>query len=93
MPTSCNPVSAAAQAIRTDFRHLANWDANGKNWVKNESRAGNLAGVVRNLCEHHRRDGTRAQFAQLTDGQIAEVQRDCMRDNFLAEQVANALGY
>ena len=66
-------IPAAIDALRGDFTHLASWDEGGKNYVKSLALAGNVQGLVKGLCEHHRREGRRGEFKDLTDQEIQQV--------------------
>jgi hypothetical protein len=85
-------IPAAVKAIRQDITHLKNWDSHGKQWVKGEASKGNLKGIVKGLCEHHRREGRRGEFKDLTDEDIRQVVADATKDDHMAQEIKKALG-
>ena len=92
VPEEYQRVLGAAQAVRSDFAHLMQWDDGGRNWVRSEATKGNVGGLVQGLCEHHRREGKREEFKDLTDREIEQVQAECMKDRTLASEIMKALG-
>jgi len=85
-------VPSAAEAIRKDFKSLKDWDAGGKQWVKGCASKGNYAELAAGLCQHHRREGRRGEFKDLTDADIKLVVKDALKDNFIREEIHKHLG-
>ena len=85
-------VPGAVDKIRQDMSHLATWDEQGKNFVRDHAVAGNLREIVKGSCVHLRKEGRRGEFKDLTDAQIDQVIDGALADRFIADQIQSALG-
>jgi len=84
-------VAAAVKAIHSDLSHLASWDKMGKQWVKGEASKGNVDRIVHGLCEHHRREGRRGEFKDLSDEEITNIVNESMQTDALTKLIESGL--
>eukprot|EP00658_Telonema_sp_P-2_P033261 TRINITY_DN24449_c0_g1_i1.p1 TRINITY_DN24449_c0_g1~~TRINITY_DN24449_c0_g1_i1.p1 ORF type:complete len:452 (-),score=109.30 TRINITY_DN24449_c0_g1_i1:140-1495(-) len=84
-------IPAAVDSILSDLSYLPTWDDAGRRWVAGLAAAGDIAGVVKTLCENHRREGLRGEFKDLTDEEVREVTRICVQGGLVTEQISKHL--
>ena len=86
---STNPqtVRAASNAVTDILKNSPHWDQRGKEWLGQCVRRDDIEAVVRGVCEHQRKEGTKKEFSALTNGDINAVVRTLMSDQSFAAMV------